>query len=74
MDKKLIFGNKFKTLMAADFIIANIMMLMNLLFKKLSDYAKGFVCGIQFICLGVWIAWLAVCAANHRSPFIEKDE
>ena len=77
MDKHFLFSKGFKTFMKLIFLAA---LLLNTVRNEyigtfsISEFARGFLDGIQLVLMIAWIIYLAVCAANKENPFRCKEE
>lgn len=72
MEKNFLFSNGFKTFMKLIFLA---MMLLNVVRNEyfgtlsVSDFARGFLNGIQLVFMIAWIIYVLLCAANKENPF-----
>lgn len=77
MGKNFLFGNGFKTFMKFLFLAA---LLLNAVRNEyigtlsVSEFARGFLDGIQLIFMIAWIVYMVICAANKENPFKFKEE
>ena len=77
MDKHFLFSKGFKTFMKLVFIAA---LLLNAVRNEyigtlyVSEFARGFLDGIQLVFMIAWIIYLFICSANKENPFKSKEE
>lgn len=77
MEKNFLFSKGFKTFMKLLFLAA---LLLNAVRNEyigtlsVSEFARGFLDGIQLIFMIAWIIYMVICAANKENPFKCKEE
>jgi len=63
----------FKFVMLIAFLTANICMVIGHSYE-FSDFASGFIDGVEGVCVGVWLPYLGFCLVRHENPFDMKNK
>ena len=77
MKKNFMFSSGFKTFMKLLFLAA---LLLNAVRNEyigaisVSEFARGFLDGIQLVFMIAWIIYMVICAVNKENPFKCKEE
>ncbi|MCH5348731.1 MAG: hypothetical protein J1E40_05360 [Oscillospiraceae bacterium] len=74
MKADFLFKKGFKFFMKLVFLTALILNAVNRYYSvSFSDFAHGFIDGIEIVLMIAWIFYVVVCAANRENPFRDKE-
>lgn len=74
MEKNFLFSKGFKTFMKFVFLAALVLNAVNSYYRdSFSDFAHGFIDGVEIVFMITWIVYMVICAVNKENPFRDKE-